>query len=111
TGAPDMAWIDALQAPDEMVFDLAVDGDALYIGGRFSRMGDTPRSRLARVSASTGALDPRWDPAANDTVLDLDVDPLGRIVFVGNFRKVSGVDRRAGARVDAQGNLDMGWNP
>jgi trimeric autotransporter adhesin len=51
------------------VFALAQRGDDLYVGGGFAQIGTQPnakpRSGLARVSATTGAVDPGFAPAGS----------------------------------------------
>ena len=48
--------------PCAQAMDAVVSGDRVYVGGQFTRAGGTARGGLARLDASTGAVDPSWDP-------------------------------------------------
>lgn len=79
----------------------------LYIGGAFSRVGDTSRHGLAAVRADTGLLSGYQLPSLSGTLggvhgseagrtnaaaLDVTADG-GRMVVVGNFARADGEDR------------------
>jgi hypothetical protein len=90
------------------------DGDAqsvavldgkVYVGGHFKTLSDQSRQQLAALDATTGALDPQWNPNASlggtctawqpstcgSGVWTLTADPSeGRLYGGGDFRKVSG---------------------
>ena len=78
-----------------------VNGDTVYIGGSFSTAGGQPRSHLAAVSASTGALTP-WAPVADQNVYAI-VAPAGssRVVVGGRFTTLNGTAARGSGAVDA----------
>src|SRR5207244_850687 len=42
-----------------VVSRMALDGASVFIGGKFL----APRTRLARLSSATGAVDPSWNPS------------------------------------------------
>jgi hypothetical protein len=91
--------------PNGAVLDLAIANGNLYVAGAFGKISGTPRTRLAAVDATTGALDPDFavtysDPRSTSlkkpglSVNDIAVTPDGtRLVTAGNFQHVNGLDR------------------
>lgn len=79
----------------------------LYVGGNFTTAGGVAHGGLASMSGTTGALDPYVNNQVslhhNDSgsgaqgaigVRDMDMSPDGtRLVAIGNFKKVDGLDR------------------
>ncbi|HEV7862494.1 MAG TPA: delta-60 repeat domain-containing protein, partial [Acidimicrobiia bacterium] len=104
---------------------LAVNGSWLYVGGEFTKFGAKgtakaqTRNHIARVSASSGTVDPVWDPdTGNNTttnpVRSIAVSPDGSTVYIaGDFSTLSGQARPGiGAFVsDSGGNRLSGWVP
>ncbi len=92
-------------------------GNRLFIGGFFSRIGGVPHGQLATLNATTGALDPFLDLDVaghhNDSgsgaqapvgPRESGVTPAGdRLVVVGNFRTVGGLDRDQIVMLDLTG--------
>jgi hypothetical protein len=85
---------------DARVLDLALQGNRLYVAGAFTAIGGVPVQALAAVDPSTGAVDTSFsftfsDPRVNTPrVMKIDVTPDGRrLVAIGNFRRVNGLDR------------------
>ena len=81
------------------VFDIAVNGTLVYIGGDFSAVDGQPRSNIARLSLD-GELDPTWSPdvtlglsaGRSAPVQSVAVSPSGNTVYVGGtFQKINGV--------------------
>src|SRR2546430_8966774 len=64
----------------------------ILLGGNFSALGSTNRSRLARLNAD-GTLDTAFDPNINTTVFALAVQPDGKILVGGGFSNAGGVLR------------------
>jgi chitodextrinase len=82
------------------VQDLELNHGWLYVSGKFSQLKSLPRSGLARVDPATGNVDPNLDlpftdPASGSLgVQEIDVSPDGaKLVAIGAFRKVAGLDR------------------
>jgi hypothetical protein len=82
------------------VLDLALSGNRLYVAGAFTAIRGVPVQALAAVDPSTGAVDTSFsftfsDPRVNSPrVMKIDVTPDGRrLVAIGNFRRVNGLDR------------------
>jgi hypothetical protein len=90
-----------------LVFTMALRGSHLYIGGKFTKVATQPRTVLARVNASTGAVDANFNltvstPRAGELkVYKLAVDPQDtRLVIDGTFTKVNGTRRYQIAMID-----------
>lgn len=84
----------------------------LVVAGDFSKFNGATRSRMARVLPS-GALDPNFDVSAgpSQSVRTLMIQDSGRILIGGLFTNVSGFNRNYIARLNADGSLDMQFNP
>lgn len=91
---------------------LAVGDGKLYVGGSFSRIDSSPRSRLAAFSLYDGAIDRRWQPTTDDTVHAL-AFAGDRVYLGGSFHRTDGV--RSTLRLSAvdptTGALDTGFRP
>ena len=73
--------------------------DAVYFGGDFLSVRDTPRERLAAVTPA-GALLP-WAPTANLPVRALHAPPAKNVVIAGgDFTTINGTDSKSLAVVD-----------
>jgi uncharacterized delta-60 repeat protein len=91
---------------------IQTDGKTV-IGGQFTQIGTAARGRIARLNPN-GSLDPTFNPpgGANNRVLDLDVQPDGKVVIVGDFTSVNGnAARKYLARLNADGSLDASFAP
>ena len=92
---------------------IALQSDGkIIVGGGFTQDGRTSRNRIARLNLN-GTLDTTFDPGtgANDTVWALAVQPDGRVVIAGQFTTVNGVPHSKVARLNANGSLDLSFNP
>src|SRR5262245_1014422 len=95
-------------APDGAVVALAIKGDTLFVGGRFTRIGGIDRPHLTAFGIAGGELlDPM--PAPNGSVRCLLVTE-NRLFLGGDFDSVDGVPRRGLAALDVrQGRLES-WD-
>lgn len=98
------------------VYALSVDSNGIYVGGAFSQAGASsatmlPRSRLAKLSRSTGSVDASWNPGANGAINALALDGLGGLIVGGSFSTLGGVPRANLGRVfvDGIGGADTAW--
>jgi uncharacterized delta-60 repeat protein len=84
----------------------------IVVGGDFTVVDDVPRNFIARLH-SDGSLDTSFDPASgfNSAVLALAVRPDGRIIVGGDFQTFNGVSRQYIAQLNADGSLDMSFDP
>ena len=99
---PDAATIEATAQPDGKVL----------IAGWFTSYAGTPRKGIARLNAN-GSLDTSFDPGAglNATVEVITLQPDGKVLIGGFFTFYNGVGRNRIARLNADGSLDMTFNP
>ena len=92
---------------------IAMVGNTLYVGGRFTQIGSTPRNALAAIDAASGSV-LAWNPDADQTVQSLSVlndATRGTIVYAGGmFSTIGGQPRSYLAAIDAQGAL-LPWQP
>jgi hypothetical protein len=96
---------------DGTVWSIAVAGGDVYLGGDFTRVGDRPRSRLAKVAANGGAVAGDFVHRANRTVRAMTVAD-GSLYVGGQFSTVDGRPRgRLAAFALASGRLRAGWTP
>jgi hypothetical protein len=105
-------WDASFPKVDGNVFAAVADGNGgWYIGGDFSKVGSSERSRLAHILPD-GQVD-SWSPSANNTVRALALSPDGsRLYLGGTFTNVNGSVRSRLAAVDTtSGSLNMRWNP
>jgi hypothetical protein len=96
TGALITSWKTTVNT--NAVRALATDqGDRLYVGGNFGRIGGQAIPRLGAVSQSTGAVDTAFVPNPNGTVRALALPDDGGSVFAGGGFSTIGGKARPGA--------------
>lgn len=83
----------------------------ILIGGSFTKYAGLSRNRIARLNAD-GTLDATFQvgTGADDYVLDLSVQPDGRIVFGGNVSIYNGTAIPHLGRLNRNGSLDLTFN-
>jgi len=97
---------------------IAQVGDRIIIGGNFAGISDAnggtsyTRTNIAAFDATTGAVDPAFNPVLNGRVRALVAAADGTSVYVtGNFTTVNGVTERKITRLDvATGTVTAGFN-
>ncbi len=105
------------------VFNITLQTDGqIVIGGAFTTLQPngaataTSRRNIARLNAN-GSLDVNFDPRASNTVFSVVIQTDGKIVMSGFFSSlqpngaVTATTRRNIARVNADGSLDMSFDP
>ena len=85
----------------------AADG-LVYAAGNFSRIGDQPRTNLARFTEDL-RLDEAYAPQIDGTINALLLQDDGKLVIQGSFTEVNGVARVGVARLNGDGSLDTGF--
>ena len=94
------------------VNDIAWQQSGLMFGGNFTSVGSRIHRRLARLHASTGALDTTWQPEPDAEVLGLEASDDGATVYaVGRFTTIAGAARGRGAAFAATSGALQPWNP
>jgi PQQ-like domain len=93
------------------VFALASAGNTIYVGGSFSKLGTSTRSRIGAVDATTGAVVSGFKPKLDAAVNSIAVG--GGVVYAGGaFTTANGVARASLAAFDAStGALSTTWAP
>ena len=87
TGEVDLGW-DANANAKLRALAASPDGQTIYLGGSFFKVGGLPRNKVAAVSASTGT-PTSWKPSANGEVRALAAS--GDTVWVGGaFTQIGG---------------------
>ena len=94
---------------------LAVQPDGkILVGGEFTTLGGQARNYIGRLDAS-GNLDPSFDPGAggnsNPYVGVVAVQADGKILVGGGFTTLGGQPRNRLGRLNADGSLDLSFNP
>lgn len=111
SGALDLAWD---PAADRIVYALAVasNGD-VFAGGEFQSVDGILRSKLVRLSGTSGDVVAGWNAPVDGFVESLAIDEASGSLFVGGgFISVAGQPRANIAKVSlATGALDAAWNP
>ncbi len=91
------------------VFKILVQPDGkILVAGNFTEFNGVPAFRIARLN-DDGSLDSGFGIGAgfDDIVLDLAVQPDGKIIAGGNFLACQGQECTRLARLEANGNLDV----
>ncbi len=80
------------------VWAIEASGNSLYVGGDFSTVNGTTRRAIAKINATTGALDPTFNaaiPSGNVTAAHL---VNGRLIVSGTFpKKLAALNPSTGA--------------
>jgi hypothetical protein len=94
---------------DVPILDIAISGNSVYVGGRFTSIGGQTRNNIACIDATSG-LATDWNPNANGTVSALSVN--GNNLYVGGgFTSIGGQTRNYIACIDTTTGLATDWNP
>ncbi len=91
------------------VYALARQGDLLFIGGQFTKVGGVAQSGIAALSTENAALQPIL-PQVTGRVNALLID--GQILYLGGgFTAVGSAGRNRVAAIDLQTGKATAWNP
>lgn len=84
----------------------------IIIGGHFETFNGVSRNKIVRLNTN-GNLDFTFDPGtgAYGNVNSLLLQPDGKIIIAGDFTSFNGVPRKAIARLNTDGSLDLDFNP
>ena len=103
-----------IPSTEDRVLALAVASGKIYVGGRFVKFNDAPRTSLARLN-SNGTLDNAFAPgitaitvgSGTPTVNAIAVQSNGNILIGGSFHHINGLGRDNLARLNVDGTLDQ----
>jgi hypothetical protein len=105
---------DAESGFDNQVFSIALDGSgSLYACGAFTSYKGTTRQRIAKLNATTAALDTTFDAASgfNSTVRSIALDSSGNFYAGGGFTSYKATTRQRIAKINATtAALDASFN-
>ncbi len=99
--------------PDLAVYALAVLGDTVYAGGRFSLVGEWKhRAGIAAIDLTTGTVKP-WNPNPDGVICTAVAVSRGRVFVSGDFANIGGVPkpRRYLAALDTVNGEATDWDP
>lgn len=93
---------------------LAIDGNTLYVGGKFTAINGQNRNNIAALDLATGDLE-TWNvgtmaSVAHNRVSTIAVDN-NTVYFGGSFEQVNGQNRMNAAAADATTGALTSWNP
>ena len=88
---------------------IQVIGDSVYLGGSFTRVGNSGRQRLAQVNTTSGA-PTAWHPGANAEVLAM-AHANGLLYVGGGFTSAGGAARAHLAAFSTKTGALAGWSP
>lgn len=93
------------------VTSLAVQGNELFVGGRFDSIDGADKEKLAKLNATTGNLI-TWNTWVNGGVLEIRVDPGGTDIWVGGeFTRIRGISRPHFGAMDIDTGLPTDYEP
>jgi uncharacterized delta-60 repeat protein len=98
---------------DGYVTSLVIQPDGrMVVGGYYTTFNGVSRNRIARLNTD-GSLDTSFNPGTGflGYVSSLALQADGRVVVGGNFSTFNGTARIGIARLNADGSLDMSFNP
>lgn len=101
------------EGADNHVRALAIQSDGkILVAGHFSRFNGVLRGHLARLNAD-GSLDATFanGMGADAPIYAMAVQPDGKILIAGAFRSYNGIARNGIARLNADGAVDVSFNP
>jgi len=104
--APNSSWSWGITT--STINTIAVDGNTLYVGGRFDNMGGLQRNHAAAFDRTTGNIT-NWDPEPSSIVHVLRVSS-GNVYMAGEFPSVGSYMRNGIAAVSAAGTV-LPWDP
>ncbi len=107
-----LAWTADTTGTNPDVSSLAVHGDRLYVGGRFTGIdGTTSRKRLVAIDIPSGNLITSFRPAPNKGVTEVVVSPDGTVYAGGSFTMLGGQPRNSAGSVLAATGTATGFAP
>lgn len=111
-GAVDLNFNTGDGASDRVTTHAVQSDGRILIGGIFLTYNGAPRSGIARINPN-GSLDATFNPGsgANGEVRRIEVQSDGKIIIAGSFSQVNGISRNRLARLNADGSLDVAFNP
>lgn len=110
-GSLDTSFVPAL-GPDNIVHAIALQTDSqILIAGAFTSYNGSTVNRIARLRAN-GGIDSTFinGSRANNTILQMILQPDGKPIIVGDFTNFNGTSRNRIARLNIDGSVDLSFN-
>jgi len=112
-GTLDPAW--HIDLPLGTVYDMALQGNTLYLGGSFSSVGSATRQNLAAIDVTTATVT-SWDPNLNYAAGGVNgvyaITATSTTVYVGGlFAAIGTMPRHNLGAVDAATGVVTSWAP
>jgi hypothetical protein len=111
SGEPVRSWRPDVGGADATVHALAIEGGAVYVGGRFASLGGSPVANLGAVTLAGGDAIGGFAPAVSGRVYALLASP-DRLYAGGAFGRVDGLSRAKLAAWNLPSrSLTQAWKP
>jgi hypothetical protein len=108
TGRPVSGWT---ATANSTVREIVVHSTGIYVGGQFGTINRVKRPKLARLVASTGAVDTAFDARVGGGTVHA-MTPAGPdLVIGGTFTTLSGAARAFSGSVNLSTGAVTGWAP
>ena len=88
------SWCPRTGSAASLADAIAVGPSSIYLGGAFTKIGQTALSRVAELNASDGSLVPGFSVTADNLVRAL-VLTSSRLYMAGNFSSVNGTSQKS----------------
>ena len=101
------------QGPNGNIQSTAIQSDGkIIIGGYFSNYNGTSINKIVRLN-NDGSIDLTFNPGmgSNNSIKTILVQGDGKILIVGDFTLYNNITRNRIARLNADGTLDLAFNP
>jgi uncharacterized delta-60 repeat protein len=110
-GSLDASFHSGIAEGDVVNFMLLQPNNQLIIGGTFKKYGRTKVNQIARIN-SNGTLDTTFNATigANGSITKAAIEPMGKIIIIGNFTQYNNVNKNGIARLNTNGQLDLTFN-
>jgi len=111
-GSLDMLFNPRKGVSDTVYTTTIQSDDKIIIGGSFASYNDISRKGIARLNLD-GSLDMTFNPGTGIDwgITKITMQPDGKIIISGSFTSYNGISRNKIARLNADGSLDLNFNP
>lgn len=98
---------------NDIIYTTSIQNDGkIILAGNFTSYNGTTRNRIVRINAD-GTIDASFNPGsgANNRIYTTSIQSDGKIIIGGSFTSINGTSRNGIARLNADGSLDLSFNP
>jgi uncharacterized delta-60 repeat protein len=97
--------------PPNFYDSISVSGGTIFLGGSFRGFNGNATGGLARIDAVSGAMASSPGVQQPGNVGVMREQPDGKVIIGGRFQSINDVARANIARLNADGSVDLSWNP